>query len=520
MTLYSEIKKLYSEGFSERQIAKKLAVSRNTVSRYIRMDAAEMTTWLASTKHRRMALDDHHDTIVGWLKEHPDMSAAQVCDWLEERNFGQYAESTVRRYVKELRQKYKITKLTKQRQYEAVPQLPMGLQAQLDFGQTVQETTVAGKRIKLYCFACVLSHSRYKYVEWQSWPFRTEDLIRCLRHTFEYFGGKHKEIVFDQDAIMVVSENSGDLILTEGFQAFHEVEHFKLYACRGADPESKGKVENVVQFVKKNFANNRVFKDLDGWNQECLAWLDRRGNGKQHNLTKQIPSHVFEEEQKTLVPYTTYQTAENPSGERRQVRKDNTVMYRANRYSVPLGTYQPQGIEVLIRVNNGKLFIVIPETGELIATHTLGSGQGELIKASNHGRNRDQGIPTLLKQVAKRFKDTMTATDYLEQLHQRYPRYIRDQLKLVNELFATYPQRLMDQALTYCVEQSEYSATEFKDMVVFLRDYESATAEEISVPLDVSLSNETADKLSGIKTQKRSLQDYADLMGGEANDAD
>ena len=152
--------------------------------------------------------------ILQWLKEHPDLSAAQVCDWLEEKKFGKYAESTVRRYVKELRSKYKIVKTTKRRQYEAVPQLPPGLQGQIDFGQTVQKTPT-GKNVKLYFYAHVLSHSRYKYVEWQKRPFRTEDLIRCLENTFLYFGGKPKEIVFDQDRIIVVSENAGDIIYTQ-----------------------------------------------------------------------------------------------------------------------------------------------------------------------------------------------------------------------------------------------------------------------------------------------------------------
>ncbi|MCT2908426.1 IS21 family transposase [Schleiferilactobacillus harbinensis] len=273
LTLYSEIKGLYNQGFSLRRIAKKLDVSRNTVTSYLNRQPDEMGEWLASTKVRRKSLDTHQPMILQWLKEHPDLSAAQVCDWLEEKKFGKYAESTVRRYVKELRSKYKIVKTTKRRQYEAVPQLPPGLQGQIDFGQTVQKTPT-GKNVKLYFYAHVLSHSRYKYVEWQKRPFRTEDLIRCLENTFLYFGGKPKEIVFDQDRIIVVSENAGNIIYTQEFQAFKQAEHLETTPCRGFDPESKGKIENVVKFVKSSFAKELVFSDIDcGMKSAAPGWF-------------------------------------------------------------------------------------------------------------------------------------------------------------------------------------------------------------------------------------------------------
>jgi hypothetical protein len=56
-------------------------------------------------------LDSYHNLILSWLKEHPDLSGAQVFDWMKE----QYpdfivGESTVRRYVNELREKYCIRK--------------------------------------------------------------------------------------------------------------------------------------------------------------------------------------------------------------------------------------------------------------------------------------------------------------------------------------------------------------------------------------------------------------------------
>lgn len=63
---------------------------------------------------------------------------------------------------------------------------------------------------------------------------------------------------------------------------------FSVYMCRKADPESKGKIEKVVDFVKDNFASNSIFFGIDRWNEDCIKWLKRRGNGKIHNTIKRF----------------------------------------------------------------------------------------------------------------------------------------------------------------------------------------------------------------------------------------
>ena len=65
----------------------------------------------------------------------------------------------------------------KNRQYEAIPEVEMDAQIQVDWGQTKQKTRNK-EEIKLYFISFVLSHSRYKYLEWLDWPFTTQDTIR------------------------------------------------------------------------------------------------------------------------------------------------------------------------------------------------------------------------------------------------------------------------------------------------------------------------------------------------------
>lgn len=98
------------------------------------------------------------------------------------------------------------------------------------------------------CF--VLSHSRYKYCEWQDRPFNSNDMIRIHENAFEFFGGIPEEVVYDQDNLILTSENYGDLIYTQAFSGYLQKRKFRVYMCRKSDPESKGKVENVVGYVK------------------------------------------------------------------------------------------------------------------------------------------------------------------------------------------------------------------------------------------------------------------------------
>ncbi|WP_228409561.1 Mu transposase domain-containing protein [Radiobacillus deserti] len=65
----------------------------------------------------------------------------------------------------------------------------------------------------------------------------------------------------------------------------------------------------------------------------------------------------------------------------RTVHKDNIIKYQSNRYSVPLGTYKPQGDNtVYIRIEEEELIIEKTPRGVSLATHPLSRGKGQLIK--------------------------------------------------------------------------------------------------------------------------------------------
>jgi transposase len=85
LLMYLEIHQLKVQGFKVAAIAKKLKISRNTVYKYLDMDPEEATEWINSLGNRRKKLDPYRARIINWLKEHPDLSSAQIEDWLRER---------------------------------------------------------------------------------------------------------------------------------------------------------------------------------------------------------------------------------------------------------------------------------------------------------------------------------------------------------------------------------------------------------------------------------------------------
>lgn len=107
-------------------------------------------------------------------------------------------------------------------------------------------------------------------------------------------GAKPKELVFNQDSLIAIDENYGDIIYTREFEAFRQSEKLKIYLYRGTDPESKCGVEAVVKFFKSNFAKYRPYNELWQWEEEFEQWLSRCGNQKKHSITKKIPAEVFE----------------------------------------------------------------------------------------------------------------------------------------------------------------------------------------------------------------------------------
>ncbi len=346
-------------------------------------------------------------------------------------------------------------------------ELPPGRQAQVDMGEISLETT-NGRHKKVYCFGMVMTHSRYKYILWQEKPFTTDTFVQAHIKAFAFFGGRPQEMVYDQDKILAVSENNGDIIYTERFQSYLNEAKFDIFLCHGADPESKGLIENVVKYAKHGFAEHRIFRGIDSFNADCIAWLKRTGNKKVHGTTKKIPAEVFALEKEYLIPVSEYNfaVAVNDSIEY-QVRKDNIVLYKGNRYRVPKGTYSP-GKKVFMVVEEASISVTDILTGEIYATHPLCHDKGKLIGQKRNDRDTNKSLLEQERMIQQLFQEDRLVTPFLEHIHQEKPRYYRDQLGAIRQLFEDWNTELLIHGLHYCSEKELYSAGDLKSSIIYL----------------------------------------------------
>ncbi len=85
---------------------------------------------------------------------------------------------------------------------------------------------------------------------------------------------------------------------------------------------------------------------------------------------KKVPATVFEVEREHLRPILSTEKDFCGTSKSRKVRKDNTILYESNRYSLPLGTYNKHK-EVGITIDDKALIIHNEFYDYIIAEHKI-----------------------------------------------------------------------------------------------------------------------------------------------------
>lgn len=505
--MYERIRKLRNEEHKSIQwIADYLRMNFRTVKKYLKMDQAEFESYSARYNERPCKLEPYTDFVVKQISKYQDTPAAQMHDLLKEHypDFPKVSPKTVYNFVMKIRQEYGLPVLAiSERTYQALPDSPPGKYAQVDFGQTKLRNG-EGKRVRVYFFAMLLCHSRYKYVIFQDKPFTSETASLAHEKAFEYFKGVPKHIIYDQDAVFLYDENLGDYKMTEVFASYVKSRPFEVIFCRAEDPESKGKVENVVKYVKYNFLLNRQYSNLDNLNAEALAWLGRTGNAMVHGTTCKKPYEEWCHECKHLNPYIPLMNV-GPSGGHKVLRT-NSIRYRGNTYSLPLGTYKGPDTTVYLSESSGNLIVKDAE-GHEITKHLMPYGSGNTIINRNHQRDRSVGIEEYRKRLIGMFSDETAAASFTEEINERYPRYMRDQMTVIHGCIMKYGQKAADETLALCMADRLFSATYFRDIIE-----QSAPKNDTDYPTIKPLSDERARMMANFEPGKSGIDVYNRLF--------
>jgi hypothetical protein len=466
--MYHEVHRHHFMGMTPPQIAEFFVMDTRTVKKLLSMSEKDYEDYRERLSCRTKKLAPYEDYIKNRLEHCLEASSAQVHDWLKEHHpdFPQVSIKSVYNFVLYVRGKHQLLKTFDNRAFNQVEQLPSGQQAQVDFGE-YNMTDVDGCRKKVYFFAMVLSRSRYKFVLFNEHPFTTETAIAAHEAAFAFMDGVPRELVYDQDKLLLVNENKGDLILTHAFRSYCQGRPFKVRFCRKSDPQSKGKIENVIKYIKYNFLRGRSYYSIPTLNDQAIDWLGRTANAKVHSATLKVPRLEWEAERLFLFPFKLpFDFArENPAY---NVTKDNVIHFKGSSYTVPDDTFQKPKTEVFVREQYGDLSI-FNNDGEEIARHPLSLLKGQLVRNNNHKRDHTKKIKELINQATQLFSDENKAIGYLENMHEQMPRYVRDQVGMIASAGKKYTKEEMDLALAYCLENSLPKAADFEPVLLSLR---------------------------------------------------
>jgi transposase len=507
--MYQQIQRLKNQGYSKKQISKELNIDRKTVKKYFQMSDSDFNNYRISMQFRIKFLDNYRDEILEIYEKNNNrrLNMASVYDYLEEKhgtlNIG---EKSFRNYIDFLIITNRLAINESVRFFQKVPELPFGRQMQLDFGQ---HRCKSG--LRLYIFAAILSASRCKYIAFQDKPFSTANVISHLLDCFDFYGGMPEEIAIDQDRLMVVSENKGDILYTKDFDYFKEEMGFSMYVCRKADPQSKGKVENLIKYVKYNFFNTRDFQNADDANKSLFEWLKRRANGKISQATKRIPAEDIILEREHLLPVRNSIFRKNSftGREERTVSDKAYVMANANSYQLP-ARYRKKTVEIF--VTRFKLFVFDINSNEQIAEYNLSPLNGQKITNRVHDRRRETKIEDLKKTVFGLFKNSDKWKRFAKTNFITYHRYVRDQVSNALKHFKDRDINacILSRALTYCLENKTYSFANLNDTYNYFLNDEQLKAG--NTPDKENIFKLLQENTPQLDIQTRSIDEYSRIL--------
>ena len=454
--IVNQIKVMLAEKRGVSEIARRLGIDRKTVRKYRELSMEEVAADRRRSEQRRKKLDAYGK----WIEQRVELMVADgvvnaqaIYDELKTLGYVGSARS-VRRWVTRLRQQSR-----KKRTYEPF-ETPPGHQAMVDLAES-RGLRIGGRKQTVYWVAMILSHSRKQYVQWYDRPIDTEMFLQFHQNAFEALGGVPRQIVYDQTKLAVISERYGEVQFNESFYGFASWCRYEPYICRKFDPETKGKIEAAIRYVKRGFLPGRSFDDLTDLERQFRQWLQEVADVKVHETTGRPPGVAWQEERPHLQPWAGQGYQSVPAFRIQQVGRDGLVKVLGNRYSVPSSH---QGEEVHVRVTEEKVEFRTLE-GVALDTHWRCLDRGKTFKLKEH-YPKTYSVPT--EDLTRQVLAQTNSPEWVATLRQKFPRHYREQCRQLLALAKKVDPQVLRQAVRRLLEHNCVGYTNLKKTVTYL----------------------------------------------------
>jgi transposase len=361
------------EGLSQRQIAERLHISRNTVKKYCE---GNNVPWERKEYVRASSVvnNDVQQFIATCLQEDADEgikkqqhTAKHIYDRLVDECGFSGSESAIRRAVRSIKQK----------QPEAFVPLEFmpGEAMQIDWGQAYIYCGGAKRNINLFCARLCSSCAPIVFAYERQ---NEEGFLDALVKTFEYFGGVPQRVIFD-NAKVAVKEGFGVYASKQDAYAALEAHYgFEAVFCNIASGNEKGLVEGLVGWSRRNILvplpRVESLMELNTLlSNRCEKYLSHSIRGKSASV-----GELLKTEKKRLMPLPGYKF-ETAKCRNTRVDSYSTVRFDTNNYSVPVKFC---GCEVSVKGYADRVSVFCK--GEIIAEHDRCYGKKQSIYSLSH----------------------------------------------------------------------------------------------------------------------------------------
>lgn len=290
------------QGHGVREITRALGLSRNTVRKYLRDDAAPCKAPRVERAHK---LDPYKPYLIARINAaKPHRLPATVL--MNEIKVQGYHGGLTRLRMFLLEQYLSERKPDPLVRFET----PAGQQMQVDW-------IVFRRGVNpLSAFVATLGHSRASFVEFVC-DEKLETLLRCHEAAFDYFGGVAREVLYDNMKTVVLERNAygeGQHRFHPTFLDFAQHHGFTPRLCKPYRAKTKGKVERFNGYLRRSFYNplasrlamSGVLLDATTANAEVRSWLAETANARTHGTTGKVPAQELVLECSALQPIAGY----------------------------------------------------------------------------------------------------------------------------------------------------------------------------------------------------------------------
>jgi len=353
------------EVLNPEQIAAKLDLDVKTVRKNLRQERYKPRK--KPTK-RASKLDPHKELIVAWIEKHP-YSGEQILQRLRRDHGYTGGKSILNDYLQKVRPLRQEAFLKLDFEPGDCMQIDWGTHGVIKIGDTLR---------KLHYFVAVLCHSRLLYAE-----FFLSQSMECFlaghRHALEFFAAAPRRVMHDNLKSAVLERRPGEAPrFNPRFLDFAAHYGFQPVACNVRKGNEKGRVENGIGYVQKNFLNGLEISSFEALNAELRRWMDTTANVRVHRETGERPVDLFALEKPRLQPLPLFGYDISLG---RRVRASNRcqVSFEANRYSIP---FKHAG--ALLELRATPTAIEIYHQDKLIAEHPRCYARAQEISNPDH----------------------------------------------------------------------------------------------------------------------------------------